>query len=351
MPAMTSQFRTTSPQDAPVVAAFLQRIFDIDPSLPLIAPRHLHWKCWEQRSDWAGSRSYVITKESAIVAHITIVPLSCVGGHQRLKMIHPIDWAADPMSFGSGSILLMQVAERVDAVVVMGGSEMAQKALVALGFKTCGEVMRFVRPLRPLRRLAGQKPSLRLGAQFARSLLWSLQAPSVRTQGWIASRVAPEQLISQSIPWPRSGEEAVIFERNPDTIAYFLKCPAMPMELYAVAKEDGSCRGYFLLAHAPGQTRIVDFYVDSEGREVWRALIELAVLQAKRNRTSAEVVSLGSDTVTRQALLDCGFHARGSFALRLLPAKGVELPAGPIRFQMIDNDAAYWHANKNDYWA
>src|ERR1022692_1278910 len=102
MPTMTSQFRSTSQEDSPAVAAFLQRIFDIDPSLPLIAPRHLYWKNWEERSDWAGSRGYVITKKSAIVAHVTLVPLSCVGGQRRLKMIHPIDWAADPMSFPSG---------------------------------------------------------------------------------------------------------------------------------------------------------------------------------------------------------------------------------------------------------
>ena len=95
------------------------------------------------------------------------------------------------------------------------------------------------------------------------------------------------------------------------------------MELYSVAKE-GVCRGYFLLAHAPGQTRIADFYVDSEGREDWRALVELAVLEAKRNRMAAEVVAMGSDSVTRQTLLDCGFHARGN---RGLHSRGDETKA------------------------
>lgn len=352
MPTVTTQFRNTSPQDAPAVAAFLQRIFDFDiePRLPLIAPRHLHWKNWEERSDWAGSRGYVMTKKSAIVAHVTIVPLCCVGGQQRLRMIHPIDWAADPMSFGSGSILIAQVAELVDAVLAVGGSDMAQEVLKALDFKTCGEITKFARPLRPLRRLAGQKPSVRLAAQFARSLAWSLEAPKPQTQGWTATRIAPEQLVSQSIPWPRAGRQTFIFERNPDTIAYFLRCPVTRMELYGVAK-DRLCRGYFLLAQAPGQTRIVDFYVDSEDRDGWRALIELAVLEAKRNHMAAEVVAVGSDSVTRQALLDCGFHDRGSNPLRVLPGKGVQLPNGPIRFQMIDSDAAYLHANKNNYWA
>jgi len=347
---MTSQFRSTSPQDAPAVAAFFERIFDLDPNLPLIAPGHLHWKCWEDRSDWAGSRGYVITKEGAIVAHLAVVPLSCIGGPEHLKMIHLIDWAADPTAVGSGSILLAQVAQLADAVLAVGGSDMAQEVLAALDFKTCGEVTKFVRPLRPLRRLAGQKPSLRLIAQFARSLAWSVLAPSVPTEAWMAIRIAPEQLMSHSIPWPRPQGGSVIFERNADAIAYFLKCPVTPMELYSVAKE-GVCRGYFLLAHAPGQTRIADFYVDSEGREDWRALVELAVLEAQRSPMAAEVVAMGSDYVTRQTLLDCGFHARGNPLLRLLAGKGIELPKGSIRFQMIDSDAAYLHGNNNTYWA
>lgn len=345
-----SQFRDTSAQDAPAIAAFLQRIFEMAPGQPLVAPRHLHWKCWEDRSDWAGSRGYVIAKEGEILAHGTVVPLSCLDGQRRLKMIHLIDWAADPQSVGSGVILLKRIARVVDAVLVVGGSKLTQKVLPALGFHSCGEVTRFARPLRPLRRLDGQKLSLRALAQFARSLLWSWQAPSVRTPGWIASRIAPEKLVSAAVRWPRAAEGTAIFERTAETVAYFLKCPATPMELYSVAK-DGSGRGYFLLAYAPGQARIVDFHVDCGDREDWRILIQLAVSQAKRNPAVAEVVSMGSDPVTRQALVDCGFHDRGSSTLRLLPAKGVELPVGPIRFQMIDSDAAYLHTKTRAYWA
>lgn len=347
---MKSQFQETCPQDAPAVAAFLERTLDLGPEFPLIAPRHLHWKCWEKRADWPGSRGYVMIREGAIAAHVIVVPLSCMVGQKRLRMIHPIDWAADPASIGSGVNLLKQITQLADAVLVVGGSEAAQKVLAAVGFKTCGEVTKFARPLRPLRRVAGQKPSLRSGAQFARSLLWSLQAPPLRPEGWVASRVVPEQLVSQAVHWPRPELGTAIFERTEDTVAYFLKCPVVAIELYSVAK-DGVPRGYFLLAHAPGQTRIVDFYVDSEDREAWRAVVEVAVFEAKRNPMAAEVVSIGSDSVTRQALLDCGFHARGNFSMRILPGKGVDLPTQPIRFHMMDNDYAYLHRNQNAYWA
>lgn len=343
-------FRETASQDTSGVAAFLQRIFDIDPSLPLIAPAHLHWKSWMERPDWPGSRGYVMTREGEIAAHATVVPLSCVNGGQRLNMVHLIDWAADPSSVGSGVTLMKQIGRRVDAVLAVGGSEMTQKVLPALGFKECGTVTHFARPLNPFRRLDGQEPSLRLGAQFARSVLWRLQAPSPRTHGWTAVRIAPEQLASRAPKFPCALDGTAIFERTAEIIAYLLRCPVTPMELYSVAK-DGVNRGYFLLAYAPGQVRIADFYLDSDDRDGWAALIQLAVTQAKKTVTAAEVVSVGSDSVTRQALLDSGFRARGDSTLRILPSKGVEFQAAAIRFHMIESDAAYLHANKPAFWA
>ena len=177
-------------------------------------------------------------------------------------------------------------------------------------------------------------------ARAGRDVLWSLRAPSSRVRNWTSTRIVPEDLASAAIPWPHPTNETAIFERTPDAMAYYLKCPAAPMALYSVAKNGLVC-GYFLLAGTPGQQRIVDFYANSDDREVWRILIELAVLQAKCNPDAAEVVSAGSDSVTRQALTDCGFHAKGSSPLRLLVKKGVEIPTGPIRFQMIDSDAGY----------
>ena len=53
---MKAEFRSTSPQDAPAVAAFLQRIFGIAPNLPLIAPT-LALEVLGGTVDWPGSRS------------------------------------------------------------------------------------------------------------------------------------------------------------------------------------------------------------------------------------------------------------------------------------------------------
>ncbi len=347
---MTSQFRTTSPPDAAAITAFLERVFEMEPGLPVVDPRQLQWKCWEERPDWPGSRGYVMTAETGIVAHACAVPLSLRCEDRRLRVVRLIDWAADPKAVGSGAILMKRVGRLADAVMAVGGSEITQKILPVLGFKVCGQATSFVRPLRPLRRLAGQKLTWRLGAQFARSALWSWQAPRVRAPGWEARRIAPDELASVDIPWPKPGPGSAVFERTPGLMRYYLRCPAAPMEFYAVAKQ-GRLRGYFLLAAAPAQARIADLWVDSADRADWEALVHLAVRQAGRNRAFAEVVSVASDAVTRQSLLACGFHARGSEPMCLLACGGSALPSGPIRYQMIDSDAAYMHRGRNEFWA
>ncbi len=340
---MKSRFRPTTPDDALAVAAFLQRIFAIDADRPLVASDHLDWKYWQDCPGWVGSRGYVITKDGAITAHGAVVPLSCVIGGERLQLVHLIDWAADPKAVGSGVTLLKNIAAMADAVLIAGGSETTQKVLPALGFKDRGEVTKCALPLRPGRHWAEQKPSLRSAAKFARNLLWSWRAPSVAPNGWSASRAEPEQVAFEAVRWPS-------FERSAERFRYLVACPVASMELYSVSKE-GKQRGYFMLAHVPGQVRIADFFADSEDPYDWRSVVELAVLQAKRDQDAAEVVALGSDELTTQALTDSGFRPRGQSAMRLLCRKGVELSAGTIQFQMIDSDAAYLHDGRVAYWS
>lgn len=348
---MKSEFRSTSPRDAGAVSAFLQRVFAIGPEHPVIEPRSLHWKNWEDHPDWSGSRGYVMTRENEIVAHGTIVPLGFEWKDQRLKVVQLIDWAAEPKSIGSGVSLLRRIGQLADAILVAGGGEMTQKILPALGFQIRGKVTRYVLPVRPLRRLDGQTHlGLRSGAQFARSLLWSWQAPSGPVEGWEACRIARGQLVQTPIHWPKPGSAIALFQRSAEAMSYFLRCPAAAMELYSVAKA-GSIRGYFLLAFTQAQARIVDLWIDSGDREDWRALVRLAVGKAKQNRGVAEVVSMANDPLTSQGLLDGGFHARGTLPLSLLARAGSDFPDVPIRFQMIDGDEAYRHTGRNEFWA
>ncbi len=348
---MKSEFRSTSPRDAGAISAFLQRVLAIGPEHPVIEPRHLHWKNWEDRPEWSGSRGYVITRENEIVAHGTVVPLGLEWEDKRLKVVYLIDWAADPKSVGSGVSLMQRIGHLADAIIAIGGSEMTQKILPGLGFKIRGAVTLYAMPLRPMKRLAREtKLDLRSGARFARSMLWWLQTPSGQVDGWEVRRISPDQLAQTAILWPGRKPEIAFFERSAEAMSYFLRCPAAAMEIHVVMKA-GSIRGYFLLAFALAQARIVDLWMDSADREDWRTLVQLAVRTAKQNSEVAEVVSMGNDSLTSQGLLHCGFHTRGRAPFFLRARAGSDFPDVPIRFQMIDGDESYRHSGRNEFWA
>jgi len=341
-------FREASPQDAPAISAFLGRVLHLDSGAPLVEARHLHWKCWQDGPYWTGSRGYVVTRGEEIAAYASVVPLVCLAGERQLRMAHLIDWTADPASVGSGVILMKRIAQMVDAIVFWGGSESTEKVVPALGAKACGDATRFALPLKPLRRLAAEGLHWRTGVRAARGVLWKLQAPFKDTAGWSVTPVEPHHLGPDVVPLPKPKPNLALFERTWQMLAYFLRCPGAQMALFTIAKS-GPPRGYFLLARTLDQIRIADFYIESDDPEDWRVLIELAVREAQRSPSGVEVISVGSDAVTRRALLGGGFRSRGSWPLRLL-SKNATLPNMPIRFHMIDNDAAFWHENRSDYW-
>ena len=89
-------FRSTTVADESAIRSLLRQAHVVAPGHPMFEGRHLHWKYWEPRADWQGSRSYVLTREERIVAHAAIVPAVCSWGNERLRLLHVIDWAACP---------------------------------------------------------------------------------------------------------------------------------------------------------------------------------------------------------------------------------------------------------------
>src|SRR5205823_11922999 len=98
-PAPTIDVRRTTPGDAPALTAFLARMFDPE---AVVGERHMHWKYWSPRSDWAGSRSFVACRNGAIVAHAAVWPVRIRVGDQTVSAVHAVDWAADPGYPGAG---------------------------------------------------------------------------------------------------------------------------------------------------------------------------------------------------------------------------------------------------------
>jgi hypothetical protein len=299
------------------------------------------WKYWSPHPDWEGSRSYVLKREGEIVAHGAVVPAWCVSGQDRFRAFHLIDWVASPTAQGAGTSLHLRVQKFADANFAVGGSGQTQQILPALGFQELGKSTKFARPLRPLKRFtAAQGKSWRTVAQAGRSALWSVQAPGGPPPGWSAASVSKGEL--GGIAWPVA--EGAFVERSAGAFAYLLESPAVQFRFYTVQQK----AGYFALALACGQVRIVDAWFHSDKPDDWRNLYLTAVATARGVPDAAEVVTVASDDRTRNALVSAGFHARGESPIRFF-SKTRKIPT--LRFQLMDSDHSYLGAKQPGFWA
>lgn len=343
--------RPATPDDAPGLGELMAEC-GLQPNSE---PAHLHWKYWQSRPDWLGPRSFVMARGAEIQAHAAIVPGVCLFAAQdevqRVRTVHVIDWAARPSVAGAGVMLMKYIAQTTDALLAVGGSEQTLRLLPHLGFRALGVATCYVRPLHSTRILTPSvHPPWRLLPRFARSVLWTLQAPTNGVDGWHVRRIEPSDLARVLPVLPRPGGDMALFERSAALFEYALSCSIASMELYALER-DGMPRGYFLLAFALRQARLADFWIDSEDPDDWRALIQCAVLQAKQHPSAAELAVWGSDAASSERLRECGFHARGDLRVQMLAPHHPQLLSATLRVQMLDNDAAYRHPGRNEFWA
>lgn len=338
--------RPSTPEDATAIAAVMSGAGLRSNT----EPQHLHWKYWQERPEWTGSRSYVLTDGKEVLAHGAIIPATRVGGGGRLRMAHLIDWAARSSEFGAGVALLKYVGRLTDALYGIGGSADTMRILPQIGFRTCATVTGYVRPLSPrnLWREAGGA-GLRIAPRVARSTLWILTASRSSLRGWSARLLSAGEIdrLAPVLPQPRRG--FTVIERGEALFRYVLTCPIVPMALYGL-EYDRRLRGYFLLAFAPGQTRLADAWVDSDDLSDWRALVGCAVREARYRGGAAELATWASEPLLMRALADNGFHRR--FSLPLMLRAGAQASSDPApRIQMLDNDALYLCEGRSQLWA
>ena len=345
--AMTRTVRPSTPADAAAIVALLVE----SGLLPNLAPEHLHWKYWQERTDWPGPRSFVLERGGEILAHAGIVPGTCAWGQRQVPFVHVIDWAARHSAIGAGTALMRSVGRQTGVLFAVGGSADTLRILPHIGFRPAGMVEGYARTLFPLRRLRGARgPRWKLLPHFARSMLWTLRAPSSAGGEWQARPLADHEVnqIATVLPEPVHG--LALMTRSVALLRYMLACPIVRMSLFAV-QQGTRTRGYFLLASAPGQVRIADCWVNSDSSADWREMILCAVQQAKLDSQAAEVVIWASDRWLARTLEESGFHRRNKSPIRIWPVGEGSPPGESLRIQMLDNDAAYIHEGRNEYWA
>jgi hypothetical protein len=342
-----SIIRPGSPADMPAVAELMEAV-----SLrPNSLPADLRWKYWQERSDCLDARSFVMVRDSDILAHAAVVPGRYQHNGRTVRTRHVIDWAARSNAPGAGVSLMKYLGQDTDVLLAIGGSAQTLQLLPHLGYRQFGSVTGFVRPLHPLR-LFGRSvhPAWKVPPRVLRSALWKLQAPRADLDGWQADRLTTDELARLAPVLPTSPGDFAVLERGPDLLRYMLECPIADMRLF-VMQRAGQVGGYFLLAFAMRQARLADCWMSSQDPADWCALIQLAAREAGRHPEAAELAAWGSDSLLSQCLRECGFRERSEFPVQMLASHDRSVLPTRLRVQMIDNDAAYRHTGRAEFWA
>lgn len=339
--------RPSTPKDGPAIVALMKA----EGLQPHVDPKHLDWKYWQARADWAGSRSFVLTDGRDLLAHIAAVPGTLNWGTNHARVIHGIDWVARRNAAGAGVALMRHIAQMTDFLLGIGGSLQTLKIMPRIGYQLCGSVTGYVRTLSPLEILRRSYSSgWKLAPRIARSAFWSLSASSGDVTGWQSRQIASHEVERIAAILPCGTSDTATMGRSTALLQHALACPIVPVELYAIEKA-GRPEGYFLMSYAPGQARLADLWINSEDPADWQALIYLAVAQARRKRGLAELAVWSSDPRLALALKQCGFHERLNLPLYLRGSANMALSQVTVSVQMLDNDAFYLYFGRNTLWA
>jgi hypothetical protein len=329
------------------VRDFLRSIFQPSDDAVFISPAQMHWKYWEPRADWTGSRSYAYLDDSGkIVAHAGAWPFALRTTGATVTGVHPIDWAASKQVRGSGALLLRQVRALQEICCCIGGTDVAQAVVQRSGFRAATTMQLLARPLRPVRQaLTHQRRNWKLPARLLRNAAWVMRGAPAPT-GWVAEPVHPGEILDAVLPSPTQG--LAVACRSPALFEYMLKCPTARYQIWLV-RQDGEPRGYFLLSFVPGQARVADAWIASAQSESWRALYALAIRIALQDSSVAEITAcatLGEAITGAEA---CGFRSYAELAVMLFDPKNCLAPVNRFHMQMIENDMSFLHGNRIEY--
>lgn len=338
--------RPSTPNDASEIALLLAEA-GLHPNVGI---EQLRWKYWEEYTDRIGPRSIVMTRGTRIVAHAGIVRGICASPRGEIRTAHLVDWAARTDAAGTGMALLKHVARAADALIAIGGSTQTLRILPLLGFSTVGRVCQFVRPLRPLSLIThAQDANWRRLPRAARGWIWTAAAPKL-AEHYSVSRIELDDIDRLTPEWPTPSEGLTLFKRTVTSVRHILTCPSTPMKLYSWKGKHG-LQGYFILGFAPAQIRLVDCWTNSTDAGDWHELLDAAVWVARKTPHAVEIICYASDNWLIAALEDRGFRARGSHPIQWLSrANRSNSIMGELRVQMFDNDAAYNHHGRAEFW-
>ena len=336
-----SRFTAITPEDLPAVRKFLAAAFESPDDAPFLNEQLFDWKCFEPRPDWPLNRGILLWKGENLLAYATVVPGTWLAASGPVSSVLPIDWAADPSVPGAGTVLHRKMWSLSKVVLHVGGTAQARTLVPHLGLERYADIEWYSRILRPFRQYR-MRPhrDYKAPARFARNVWWSLAKLPRAPERWSAERV--ERFEDGMLPEFAAPVLARFTPpaRTAALLDYMLRCPGAQFSGYVV-KEAGSIRGFFVLAHLAGQTRIADLEVNSTEAGDWAAAYSLALREAARDPRACEVAAVASTPLGKAALIETGFRQRGYEPVWIGDSENALRDAAPLHISMLEWDGAY----------
>lgn len=338
------QFRATTPEELPQIAAFLERIYAIASDDPLLNSRLMAWRYYSTHPLWPESRSYILEKPGGgIAAHIAAVPGLMRTSAGPRRCLHFIDWAADPAAMMAGASALRKLMRLFDWTICVGGSADNQRLLPLLGFRASSAVTVWAKPLRPILQAAThQSRDWRLPARLIRNSWWSLGG--VRPGSWMAIPGTPEQV--PEFLWEPAAGAGAVRVRSAALMQYFLDCPAGTFRFWLLL-DHGRPAGAALVNSVARQARICDIWLAATSSSSAAGALSALVAALRAQGGDAEAVLWGSTAEWTAAARACGFAPAGRRPVMVCPED--VLHCGPLELSMLADDAAYLGGGRPGY--
>ncbi|HTZ73413.1 MAG TPA: hypothetical protein VMB47_05810 [Candidatus Aquilonibacter sp.] len=333
---MKAVLRPTTENDAPEVVSFLTPLLQRES----LRPDLLRWKLWAPRDDYAEPRSYVLERNGRIIAHAGIWPTTVRTVAGTVRGCHLFDWAADARALGAGVAIVQRICEMFDFIYAIGGAQITQKIIPAIGFKQAGDAWSGARPLRPLRQaLSHQYKDWRMPARLVRNAMWSVIPTGMRPEGWE---------IQEGLDGGDGRSLSLDNLRSSGFLKYLQSCPTAQIRVFEIRKDDHNA-GRFALSLLHNQVRIAGLWLNNPSPENLCVGYALAQQVARTMSDAFEITSTGSTPESERAAVAAGFRIRKHTPIYLLSFKTGPLPAA-FDFQMADTDAVFQSAGEPCYW-
>lgn len=321
---------------------FLRTVFDVGESHRMFQADVMRWKCFTPHPFWEGSRGYALRYKGEIAAFGCAVPCRFLTGSGTVASCNVIDWAASKAVPSAGIVLYRHIQGLTGTMINIGGTADARQVLPKIGFQARADIHHYTRVVRPWHhfRMADRKDwksPLRLARDY-RELGRGAQAAG---QALAARRVEIFAGVpAEAFPDP-SLTRQVVCARTPESLGYFLTCPAVKMEAHLLERAQTPA-GYFLLSRSGRQCRIADLWIRSADRQAWTEAYAVATATAGTDPHTTEVTVAASSPLETGALEQAGYRRTHAEPVFVLDPDGRLGERSDLALSLLENDGFYW---------